>query len=151
MELPEPIVWWITTSRLLVKGRWSHLNTWVLVDIWQTSETSHTKSSLENFSIQYLAKMLVNAYSRRLMVKSVSCCYDLTVVLKFLSVTSDDNNPRAPSLVKFENIWMRTTLSFEVAHSPVNMLSQSSSLSSMQPGNNKALYANTFEEPNSIV
>ena len=37
--------------------------------------TSHSKSSPGNFQHQYLAELLVNMYSYRLMVKSVSCCY----------------------------------------------------------------------------
>ena len=36
--------------------------------------TSLRKSSLGNFQHQYLAELLVNMYSYRLMVKSVSCC-----------------------------------------------------------------------------
>ena len=36
-------------------------------------ETSHSKSSPGNFQHQYLAELLVNMYSYRLMVKSVSC------------------------------------------------------------------------------
>ena len=42
---------------LLVKGRWSHLkNTQALMDLWQASEISHSKSSLGNFQHQYLAE-----------------------------------------------------------------------------------------------
>ena len=44
-----------------------------LVDVWQASETSHSKSSRGNLQHQYLAELLVNMYSYRLMVKSVSC------------------------------------------------------------------------------
>ena len=36
--------------------------------------TSHSKSNLVNSQHQYLAELLVNVYSHRLMVKSVSCC-----------------------------------------------------------------------------
>ena len=55
------IVWWITTGCLLVKGRWSHLKaTLAPVDVWQASETSHSKSNLDNFQHQYMAELLVN-------------------------------------------------------------------------------------------
>ena len=68
-------MWWITASCLLAKGTCSHLKvTWTLMDVWQASETSHSKSSLANFQHQYLAELLVNVYSYRSMVKSVSCC-----------------------------------------------------------------------------
>ena len=71
----QPVAWWITASRLFVKRRWSHLKTtWALVDIWQASKTSHSKSSLGNFQHQYLAELLSNVYSYHLMVKNVSCC-----------------------------------------------------------------------------
>ena len=71
----QPVVWWITASCLLVKGICSHLKTTrTLVDVWKASETSHSKSSPGNFQHQYLAELLVNMYSYRLMVKSVSCC-----------------------------------------------------------------------------
>ena len=33
------------------------------MDIWKASETSHSKSSLGNFQDQYLAELVVNAYS----------------------------------------------------------------------------------------
>ena len=36
--------------------------------------TSHSKSSLGNSQHHYLAELLINVYSHRLMVKSVSCC-----------------------------------------------------------------------------
>ena len=53
----------------------SHLKaTCTVVDVWQASETSHRKSSPGNFQHQYLAELLVNVYSYRLMVKSVSSC-----------------------------------------------------------------------------
>ena len=56
------------------QGIWNHLQvTQALVDVWQTSETSHSKSSLGNVQHQYLAELLVNVYSYCLMVKSVSC------------------------------------------------------------------------------
>ena len=42
-----------------------------LMDVWQTSETSHNKSSS---GYQYLPEVLVTVYSFCLMVKSVSCC-----------------------------------------------------------------------------
>ena len=54
---------------------WSHLKlTQSLVDVWQTSETNHSKSSLGNFQHQYLPEWLVNVYMSHLMMKSVSCC-----------------------------------------------------------------------------
>ena len=37
--------------------------TCALVDVWQASETSHSKSSLGNFQHQYLTELLVNVYS----------------------------------------------------------------------------------------
>ena len=63
-------MWWITDGCLLVKesqkellGR-SHLKTTqALVDVWEASETSHSKISLGNFQHQYLAELLVNVYS----------------------------------------------------------------------------------------
>ena len=68
-------MWWITAGCLLAKGIWSHLKvTRALVDVWQASETSHSKSSQGNFQPQYWPELLVNVYSYRLMVKSVSCC-----------------------------------------------------------------------------
>ena len=71
----QPVMLWITASCLLIKGRWSHLkNTWAVVDIWQASETSHSKKSLGNIQHQYLAELLVNEYSYCLMVKRASCC-----------------------------------------------------------------------------
>ena len=55
--------------------RWGHLKTTqTLMDSWQTSETSHSKSSLGNFQHQCLPELLVNVYSYHLMVKSLSCC-----------------------------------------------------------------------------
>ena len=41
---------------------------------WTSDKTSHSKSSQGNFQHQYLPELLVNVYSYRLMVKSVSCC-----------------------------------------------------------------------------
>ena len=68
-------MWWTTASCLLVKGICSYLKaTRTLVDVWQASETSHSKSSPGNFQHQYLAELLVNVYSYCLMVKSGSCC-----------------------------------------------------------------------------
>ena len=64
-----------TAGCLLVQGICSHLKvTWALVDVWQASETSHSKSSLGNFQHQYMAELLVNVSNYRLMVKSVSWC-----------------------------------------------------------------------------
>ena len=71
-------MWWIITDCLAlpVEGKWSHLKTsQALMDIWQDSETSHSKSSLGNYQHQYLSELLVNMYSYCLMVKSVSYCY----------------------------------------------------------------------------
>ena len=57
------------------QGICSHLKaTRTLMDVWQTSETSYSKSSPANFQHQYLVELLVNVYSYCLMVKSVSCC-----------------------------------------------------------------------------
>ena len=68
-------MWWITAGCLLAKGIWTHLKaTRALVDIWQASETSHSKSSQGNFQHQYWPEVLVNVYSYCLMVKSVSRC-----------------------------------------------------------------------------
>ena len=65
----------ITAGCLLVKGRWNHLKTThVLMDAWQASETSHSKSILGNFQYQCLPELLVDVYSYRLIEKSVSCC-----------------------------------------------------------------------------
>ena len=44
------------------------------MDVQQSLETSHSKSSLGSIQHQYLAKLLVNVYSHCLMVKSLSCC-----------------------------------------------------------------------------
>ena len=44
------------------------------MDVWQDSETSHSKSSLGNFQHWYLADMLASVYSKRVMVKNVSSC-----------------------------------------------------------------------------
>ena len=46
-----------------------------LEDVWQASETSHSKSNLGKFQDQYLVELLVNMYSYHLMVKCVSCWY----------------------------------------------------------------------------
>ena len=42
------------------------------MDVRQSSETSYSKSSLGKFQHQYLAELLVNVYSDRLMVKSMT-------------------------------------------------------------------------------
>ena len=69
------VKWWVTAGYLLAKGLWSHLKvTQALVDVWQASETSHSKSSPSNFQHQHLSELLVNVYSYHSMVKSVSCC-----------------------------------------------------------------------------
>ena len=45
-------MWWITASCLLAKGICSHLKaTRTLVDVWQASETSHSKAARATFSI----------------------------------------------------------------------------------------------------
>ena len=63
-----------TAGCLLVQGICSHLKvTWALVDIWQASQTSHSKSNPGNFH-QYMAELLVNISNYHLMVKSVSWC-----------------------------------------------------------------------------
>ena len=68
-------MWWFITDCLLVQGKWNHLNTtWLLMEIWQASEISHSKSILDNFQHQYLSELLVNLYNYHLMVKSMSCC-----------------------------------------------------------------------------
>ena len=67
-------MWWITVGCLLVKGICSHLKvTRALMDIWQASEISHSKSSLGNFQHWYLLELLANICSYHLM-KSVSWC-----------------------------------------------------------------------------
>ena len=45
-------------------------------EVWHASETNHSKNRLGYFhdQYQYLPELLVNVYSYRLMVKSVSCC-----------------------------------------------------------------------------
>ena len=69
------IVWRFIAGWLLVHWRWSHLKiTPALVDVWQDSETSHSKSSLGNFQHWYLADMLASVYSYCVMVKSISSC-----------------------------------------------------------------------------
>ena len=72
----QPVVWWFIASWLLVQWRWSH---WkfirTFVDIWQDSETSHSKSSLGNFQHWYLPDVLASVYSYHVIVKTVSCCY----------------------------------------------------------------------------
>ena len=56
----QPVVWWITAGFLLAKGIYSHLKAaWALMDVWQASETSHSKSSPGNFSIN----TCLNCYS----------------------------------------------------------------------------------------
>ena len=71
----QPVVWWITAGCLLVKGICSHLKaTRALVDVWQASETSHSKSSQGNFQHQYLPELLFNVYGYHLMVKSMIWC-----------------------------------------------------------------------------
>ena len=58
-------MWRFIAGRLLVHWRWSHLKiTPALVDVWQDSETSHSRSSLGNFQHWYLADMLAGVYSR---------------------------------------------------------------------------------------
>ena len=67
-------MWWITAGYLLIKGRWSHLNhTLALTDVWQASETSHSKSSLCNVQHQYLHELLFNVYSYCVILKIVPC------------------------------------------------------------------------------
>ena len=62
-------------NSLLARSICSHLKvTRTLMDVWQASKTSHSKSSPGNFQHQYLAELLVNMCSYCLMVKSVSCC-----------------------------------------------------------------------------
>ena len=71
----QPVVWRFIAGWLLVHWRWGHLKTTpALVDVWQDSETSHSKSSSGNFQHWYLADMLASVYSYRVMVKSVSSC-----------------------------------------------------------------------------
>ena len=60
---------------LLVKGICRQLKaTRTLVDVWQASETSHSKSSPNVFQHQYLPELLVNVYGYHLMVKSLTLC-----------------------------------------------------------------------------
>ena len=74
-KLISQSLWWITAGCVLVKRICSHVKvTRALVDVWQASETSHSKSNLGNFQHQYLPKLLVNVCSCRLMMKSVSWC-----------------------------------------------------------------------------
>ena len=76
------------------QGIWSYLKTTrALVDIWQASETSHSKSNLGNFHHQYLTELLVNVYSYHLMVKSVSwCCVRGSYQLHILLTEPCDNH-----------------------------------------------------------
>ena len=68
-------MWWFIAGWLLVHWRWSYLKTTpALVDVWQDSETSLSKSSLGNFQHWYLADMLASVYSYCIMVKSISSC-----------------------------------------------------------------------------
>ena len=68
-------MWRFIAGWLLVHWRWGHLKTTpALVDVWQDSETSHSKSSSGNFQHWYLADTLASVYSYRVMVKSVSSC-----------------------------------------------------------------------------
>ena len=68
-------MWQFIAGWLLVLWRWSHLEiTPALVDVWQNSETSYSKSSLGIFQHWYLADMLASVYSYRVMVKSISSC-----------------------------------------------------------------------------
>ena len=70
----QAVALWFSASCLPVQERWSHLKTiWILLDVWQGSETSHSKSSLGNFQHWYLPEMLVNVFSYHAMVKSVFC------------------------------------------------------------------------------
>lgn len=65
----QKVSWWFTAGFLLAQRRQSHLKiTRAFMDIWQTSETSYSKS---NFHHQYLPELIVNVYSSRLMVKKV--------------------------------------------------------------------------------
>ena len=60
-------MWWITACCLFVKTRWSHLKTTqALMDIWQASETSHSKNIIGNFQHQCLNKLFINVYSYHL-------------------------------------------------------------------------------------
>ena len=68
-KLISQVVWW-SAGCLLAKGIWGHLKAiWALVDVWQASETSHSKSSQGNFQHQYLPELLVKVYSYPLVVK----------------------------------------------------------------------------------
>ena len=58
-----------------VQESWSHLQTTqILMDVWQASITSHSKSRQGNFQHRYLSELLGNVYSYCLMVKGVPCC-----------------------------------------------------------------------------
>ena len=71
----QPVMWWITADCLLATGICNHLKlTQALMDVWQASETNHSKSISGNFQHQYLPKLLINVYIYYLMVKSMSCC-----------------------------------------------------------------------------
>ena len=71
----QPVVWWFTADCLLVQSKGNRLKiTQILVNVWQTSGTSYSKSSQSNFQHQYLPELLINVYGYCVMVKSVSCC-----------------------------------------------------------------------------
>ena len=80
-------MWWFYTVAvcLLVQWRWSHSKIPPApMDVWQDSETSHSKSSLGNFQHWYLPDTLASVYSYCVMVKSVSCCCVLGSCMGFL-------------------------------------------------------------------
>ena len=53
------VMWQLMASCLLVQGEIEpHKTTQALMDIWQTSEMGHSKTSLGNFQYQYLPKLL---------------------------------------------------------------------------------------------
>ena len=107
---------WITAGYLLVKEIWSHLKvTRALTDIWQASETNHSKSSLGNFH-QYLAELLVNVYSYHLVVKSVSCCCVCGRRLFTNPVTIDPNDFNAEKVPAQQWFVPQATCSLGVCH-----------------------------------
>ena len=80
----QPVVWWITDSCLLVKGRWNYLKaTWALVDSDKLQKQATPKAAWETFSTNsYLLELLVNVFSYCLMRLQVSDVLILLVICK---------------------------------------------------------------------
>ena len=128
---------------LLIKGRWSHLKTtWPLMAIWQTSETSHIKSSQANFQHQCPAKLLVNVYSHigGLMMKSMSYCWVHGRWIVSNPVTFGDSNLYCKSSVAWLTIQAIPWEPVIFAVNPHSMVDSQSNLVSSMHGNDVCSY-----------